>query len=512
MNAIDIGNRALRNLVLLISGLLLLSAQIKAQGDRPDIPDMIRVTVVHENDGVLIEWEASTDTTVDLYQMYRMNEGTGTPIFTFSSKTLHFLHETSGLENLAYTVTAIDTLDGSGSRESLLGDNEHRAVELDLEFEPCEPANIINWSGYVGWEGKTSGYRIYGGLKGEEMQMLKFVHPNTRSFKHQGVAYGSTYNYYIETVHTSGITSHSPIEEIQTVFPEGPALLRMDEVSVLDKTSIQLRFTADVEGPVNNFRIMRRSNTDSPYAEVHTIWNSTEAEMTFKDAVPTRTNSYQYLVQSIYQPDGCSKPITISESNPGSSIFLQSSLEAQHVILSWNPYETYTTGLSGYRIQRKNGSGEFIEVASTGPESTGWQETIGSLVNGYQTGEIYYRIIAEGNQVEGSDPGVSYSNVVSVAMETSIQVPNAFTPGKSTNYLFKPLIDFAPEKFVMIIYDRGGRKLFETTHADEGWDGSYGGGGYAMEGVYVYFIQYTDYTGLSKTLSGNVSVIYPREY
>ena len=34
-------------------------------------------------------------------------------------------------------------------------------------------------------------------------------------------------------------------------------------------------------------------------------------------------------------------------------------------------------------------------------------------------------------------------------------------------------------------------------------------GGYAMEGVYVYFIQYSDYTGLTKTLTGNVSVIYP---
>lgn len=512
MTVIDINIRTVRTLVLLITGLLMLSVQINAQEDRPDIPDMIRVTVVHENDGVLIEWQASTDTTVDLYQMYRMNNGTGTPIFTFASETLHFLHETSGLENLAYTVTAIDTMDGSGSRESLLGDNEHRAVELELEFEPCEPANIINWTGYVGWEGLTSGYRIYGGLKDEEMQMLKFVHPSTRSFKHPGVEYGSTYAYYIETVHTSGITSLSPIKEIQTTFPEGPSLLRIDEVSIVDKASIQLRFTADVEGPVNNFRVMRRSNRDSPYTEIYTFWNSTEAEMIYEDVIPTSSNSYQYLVQSIYQPEGCSRPIAVSESNPGSSVFLQSSLEAQTVKLFWNPYEIYTSGLSGYSIHRKNGTGEFIEVASTGPESTSWQETIESLVNGYQPGEIHYRIIAEGNQVEDSEPGVSYSNIVSVAVETSIQVPNAFTPGKSTNYLFKPLIDFAPEKYVMIVYDRGGRKLFESAQADEGWDGTYGGGGYAMEGVYVYFIQYTDYTGLSKTLSGNVSVIYPREY
>jgi len=505
-------NIAVKKVTLLIAGLLVMSVQIKAQGDKPDIPDMIRVTVDHESEGVLVEWEASVDPTVDLYQMYSMDKGTGTPIFTFSSETLSYLHTSANLENLAYTVTAIDTLDGSGTRESLLGDNEHRAVQLELEFEPCEPANNINWSAYVGWEGLTSGYKIYGAREGEELQELKFVHPNTHSYKHRGVEYGANYSYYIETIHTSGITSLSPIKDIKTSFPEAPSVLRIDEVSVLDKANIQLRFTTDLESPVKNFSVNRRSNRDSPYTEIHTFWNANQAEMIYTDEVPTSSYSYQYVVHSVYQPEGCTNAIIVSESNPGSSIFLQSSLEARTVHLSWNPYETYTTGLSGYSIQRRNGSGEFIEVATCGPESTSWQEIIESLINGYQPGELQYRVIAQGNQVEGTDPGISYSNVVNVAVETSMQVPNAFTPGKSSNYLFKPVIDFAPEKYVMIVYDRGGRKLFESANPDEGWDGTYGGSGYAMEGVYVYFIQYTDYTGLTKILSGNVSVIYPREY
>lgn len=512
MSVIVIIYRAARKVTLLLAGLILLSVQIRAQGDKPDTPDMIRVTVDHASDGVLIEWEASEDTTVDLYQMYSMDNGTGTPIFTFSSETLHYLHTSSDLENLAYSVTAIDTLDGSGNRESLLGDNEHRAVQVELEFEPCEPANIINWSGYVGWEGMTSGYRIYGAREGEEMQVLKFVHPDTRSYKHHGVEYGASYSYYVETIHTSGISSLSPIEEIETTFPEAPSVLRIDEVSVIDNSSIQLRFTADVEGPVNNFSIRRRSDRNSPYTEIHTFWDAGTTEMTYTDVVPTLTDSYQYKVNSVYKPEGCANAITVSESNTASSILLQSSIETRTVHLSWNPYETYVTGLSGYSIQKRNGSGEFIEVATTGPESTSWQETIESMINGYQPGELQYRVIALGNQVEGSDPGISHSNIVKVAVETSMQVPNAFTPGKSSNYLFKPVLDFAPEKYIMIIYDRGGRKLFETANPDEGWDGTYGGGGYAMEGVYVYFIQYTDYTGLSIKLSGNVSVIYPRTY
>ena len=82
----------------------------------------------HATNYVLIQWEASKDPEVDLYHMYRMNNGVGTKIFSLDSETFEYYHMTSGLENLAYSVTAEDTLDGSRGRESLLGDNEHRAV------------------------------------------------------------------------------------------------------------------------------------------------------------------------------------------------------------------------------------------------------------------------------------------------------------------------------------------------------------------------------------------------
>jgi gliding motility-associated-like protein len=91
-----------------------------------------------------------------------------------------------------------------------------------------------------------------------------------------------------------------------------------------------------------------------------------------------------------------------------------------------------------------------------------------------------------------------------------MQVPSAFTPGSNDmNAEFKPLLDFAPKEYLMLILDRGGRKMFETTNPGEGWDGRFQGGEFANEGVYVYYIQYTDYTGLSKSSTGNVTVLYP---
>ena len=105
---------------------------------------------------------------------------------------------------------------------------------------------------------------------------------------------------------------------------------------------------------------------------------------------------------------------------------------------------------------------------------------------------------------------MSLSNIASLALPTEMKIPNAFTPGSNNmNFEFKPRIDFAPRKYTMIIYDRAGRKMFETSDPGEGWDGRFRGGDFADEGVYVYYIQYTDYTGLFRTHTGNVTVLYP---
>jgi gliding motility-associated-like protein len=131
-------------------------------------------------------------------------------------------------------------------------------------------------------------------------------------------------------------------------------------------------------------------------------------------------------------------------------------------------------------------------------------------VNGTQAGEFQYRVIALSNPHNGGIEEQSFSNITTAVIETQLLVPSAFTPNSNDiNSEFKPLIDFAPREYLMIVIDRGGRKMFETTDADEGWDGRFQGGSFVDEAVYVYYIQYTDYTGLFKTYTGNVTVLYP---
>ncbi len=494
--------------LILLVVLLVFPVSIKAQ-ELPDIPDIIRVTVDHSDNGVLIQWNPSTDTNIVEYNIYKMNEeGAGTKLFGVPSNQLEYKHMNSELKNLAYTVTAIDNADPYN--ESLLGKNVHRAVDLSVEFDLCTQSNILQWTAYEGWEGQISGYKIFGGLAGAPLELLRFVQASSTSFIQNEVDVASQYCYYIETVHNNGIVSLSAVDTVATTFPEAPSYLSIDQVSVVDQNTSELRFSADIAGPVTSFRILRRGNPDTPFTEVETRWNVSESSQVVMDQFPTGSISYQYLIQSLFQPAQCTTPLVISESNTGNNILLVNEMHDQMLTLSWTPYETYEPGLDIYIVQRKTGSGVFSDVGSVGPHTTQWQEPILSVINGYQAGEIQYRVMALGKTNGEGVEGNSYSNITAATVETHMQVPNAFTPGSNDmNFEFKPQMDFAPEKYVMFVMDRGGRKMFETSDPGEGWNGRFQGGEFVNEAVYVYYIQYTDYTGLFRTFTGNVTVLYP---
>ena len=478
-----------------------------AQTDLPDIPDISRVTVDHFDQGILIQWESSTDTDIEFYSIYRQRDGAFELIATVGTNTLEFKHMSGGGENIAYSVTAIDSL----GNESLFEQNIHRAVSASVAFDPCTPSNEISWNEYQGWkEGTISGYKIYGGPSGATLQMLTFVPSSTLSYSHEEISVGSTYDYYIETVHTSGLISLSAIETVSSLYPEAPQFLTVDYVTVVDASTIELQFTADVSGPVNHFRVLKRSNPGTPFIEVVTLWNASQSTQVIQDQFPTSSNSYEFMVQSIYQPTACNAPIVISESNAGTSILLDYELEDQIVTLNWIPYLDFVDGLSGYVIQRRGGNGEFYDIQSVGPVTTAWSETVQSIINGFQPGELEYKVVAIENLSGASNQHMSLSNIITVTVETNLQVPSAFTPGSNNmNFEFKPIIDFAPKDYVMIVMDRGGRKMFETTDPGDGWDGRFQSGEFVNEGVYVYYIQFTDYTGLFKSFTGNVTVLYP---
>ena len=486
---------------------MVFSVESWSQTVLPDIPDLLRVTVDHSDAGVLIQWEPSEDGDIEFYWIWKMRTDLSFErVFKFDGGTYEYKHMTSGLKNLTYSVTAVD----SSGNESLFGQNIHRAVNLSLEFDPCTSTNLLNWIPYLGWKENISGYRIWGGPVGNSMQELGFVTSGPLTFTHDSILPGTVYNYYIETWNTSGLTSLSPIDTIVAFFPNPPDFMTVDYVTVIDPNTVELQFTVDVSGPVNNFRVMKRSNPETPFTEVTILWDETQPTHILQDHFATTTSSYEYIVQSLFQPAACEVPRVLSVSNPGNSVRLWNEIDNEVVTLHWTPYETYESGLAGYIIQRRNGTGEFNDIQSVSTGTTQWQESLQSVIDGSQPGLLEYKVLAVSNPVGQNEPAISVSNITSVTVETHIQVPSAFTPGSNDmNFEFKPLLDFAPKEYLMLVMDRGGRKMFETTDPGKGWDGRFQNGEFVNEGVYVYYLQLTDYTGLFKSFTGNVTVLYP---
>ncbi len=87
-----------------------------------------------------------------------------------------------------------------------------------------------------------------------------------------------------------------------------------------------------------------------------------------------------------------------------------------------------------------------------------------------------------------------------------IWVPNAFTPnGDGNNDAFLPYINNV-DFYNIVIFNRWGKLVFESSNNTIGWDGNYNGKK-SVEGVYTWRIKYTNFTGENFTKFGYV-VLY----
>jgi gliding motility-associated-like protein len=89
-------------------------------------------------------------------------------------------------------------------------------------------------------------------------------------------------------------------------------------------------------------------------------------------------------------------------------------------------------------------------------------------------------------------------------------IPNAFSPNDDgRNDVFLPVgMGTNTGEFEMHIFDRWGRKVFNTTNQNEGWDGadSYSGN-VCAQGVYTYIINIKEISGVKHRYIGLITLI-----
>lgn len=101
----------------------------------------------------------------------------------------------------------------------------------------------------------------------------------------------------------------------------------------------------------------------------------------------------------------------------------------------------------------------------------------------------------------------AYDDVcIEVTANYNLYIPNSFTPnGDGVNDVFQ-IFGTGFKNVEIIVFDRWGEKLFTTTDAQKGWDGTYKGVNVKDE-VYVYQVKFATLDGKQHTKTGHVTIL-----
>ncbi|KAF0202409.1 MAG: hypothetical protein FD170_1876 [Bacteroidetes bacterium] len=127
----------------------------------------------------------------------------------------------------------------------------------------------------------------------------------------------------------------------------------------------------------------------------------------------------------------------------------------------------------------------------------------------WNTGDTtYYITVTEEGAysllMETTEGCLKLENIMMIDTFLPVLVPNAFTPNNDgLNDTFRPVVDYERVRmFSMVIYNRWGQLIFETTNPAEGWNGKD-----APAGVYSWVISYSDMVGKVAKMRGGVTLV-----
>ena len=138
----------------------------------------------------------------------------------------------------------------------------------------------------------------------------------------------------------------------------------------------------------------------------------------------------------------------------------------------------------------------------------GDSSVVESPIHTYNLQGSYYPFLLVTNIYGCTD---TISSKVNITKEATFYIPNAFSPNNDgINDEFKPYgLDLEKGKYEMVIFNRWGDMVFQTTDVKKGWDGNDKTRNViCATGVYVWKIFYTDALGHQHENEGRVTLIH----
>ncbi len=469
----------------------------------PDIPQLIVASVNPLTDLANISWHPSYLKDTKGYYVYQYLNGAYTildTLYGINDTTFTYLASTAKLAPESFAVAAFD----SCSNTSPIG-NFYTTINLTIIGDVCNGTNNLTWVPYTDFPSGVGSYSVFVSTNGSAYTFLASVSSNEVTYKHSNLVNGTLYEYYVAALDqgSNARSSTNHVSQLATVLTL-PQFTYLRYASVSDDNKIDLAFIADTAATINQFNIYRAEAQAGPYNLIGSVLQDTSEFTHFYSDVTASTGERSYFYK-IISVDSCSTER--APSNVSKTILLKADeiLDLKNLI-KWSDYKGWKNGLNDVKLFRYVDDNRNPEPIALIPFATNqYIDDISSYAD--YTGEFCYSVMAReaaGNLYNFSDS--AYSNVVCFKQQSTIYIPNAFSP-TGVNSVFKPHFVFVnADGYLLRVFNKWGELMFETTNPEKGWDGKVNGD-LVPDGVYVYVMKYKNTAGASFEKRGALTLV-----
>ncbi|MBN1181433.1 MAG: gliding motility-associated C-terminal domain-containing protein [Bacteroidales bacterium] len=477
---------------------ILLSTTSVLKGQLPP-PVLTYVTVNPYTSDITLEWDPSPTTEeIKFYRIWVYDpivEGSN-PILSVDGSNTNCTFKYPDVEKRPLTFS-LDAINESGNAGIL--SNELSTTHLKLIYDSCLSYIFFIWDTGFPWA-ETDSFNLY------RMPDTTFIASlSGRSYLTYEFPVNEELCYFIENISKDKRPAYSPKACIFTKQPKKPDFINTDQVSIINN-EIHVDFSWDVTAQTSKYFLLRSVNDTSYFDTINRYFDYHEKHLTFIDNDASIQNINYYKLMAY---NNCNK--LVQTSNIGGNIVLSSSLKDNVVSLNWNSYTKWIGEADHYTLYRYSRNYTRLDTFYISGESTKYLDNIDSLVYEGYFDQLCYMIEAhEGNGNPHGIKGISYSNKSFLYVEPLI--PNAFTPnGDLQNDTYRPVSTLIAKDYKLMIRDRWGGVVFESSNPGEEWDGFHPGKNKVEPGVYVFYLKFTTKDGLEVVKNGTVTVILPNQ-
>jgi len=287
-----------------------------------------------------------------------------------------------------------------------------------------------------------------------------------------------------------------------------PDTVYITQVSVLNSSAAEIGYYYSPPDRVSQLVLERADNPSGPYSPIDTLTSPPESFLpqqgSFTDTSANvmqqsyfyRTSLFDYFNNTIKYSDNISRTILLKCPAPATQVCQ----------LEWNEYSDWYNGVKQYEIFRildgnYDSAAPLTTITGT---SLNYADDISSFPPSMNVCYFIRAAESPGNPVVPNS--YSVSNISCAMRDPVFNMPNAFMP-EGTNNKFRPVQSFIDsESFLMQIYNKWGKMIYETSDIDTGWNGTIEGDT-APADLYVYCIRYKSLQGKEYEKRGTVLLI-----